>query len=319
MFELRDLWPESIRAVGAMEQSRLLDWLERLELYLYRKADLIVSVTRSFRDDLDRRGIDPAKVVVITNGVDAERFRPSPKDEALVAELGLRDKFVAGYIGTHGMAHGLETILDAASILQATPGGERFRFLLIGDGASKEKLKATSRTLGLHNVQFIDTVSKDQIARYWSLLDTSIIHLRKNDLFKTVIPSKLFECMAMGIPVLHGVEGESAQIVADEAVGLTFEPEDPQALVAAMQRLSDDDALRSSLSEAGRRGASHYDRKALARQMLEDVEGLFVVLGPGSNEACARLSASNSQHYFQLGGSGSNEGAFGGRPSNVRV
>lgn len=267
VFELRDLWPESIKAVGAMQESAVIRWLEKLELFLYRRAALIVSVTNSFRDTLARRGIDAAKIQVITNGVDIARFTPRPKDAALEAELGLAGCFVAGYIGTHGMAHALETLLEAAARLQvAAPG--RFHFILLGDGARKAELKALAVRLALGNVSFIDSVSKDEVARYWSLLDVSVIHLRRTELFTTVIPSKLFECMGMGLPVLHGVAGESAGIVEREGCGLVFEPENVDALVAGLLRLKTDAALRARLSESGLQAARSYDRATLAARML---------------------------------------------------
>ncbi|MCW5587181.1 MAG: glycosyltransferase family 4 protein [Chromatiales bacterium] len=202
VFELRDLWPESIKAVGAMRDSALIRLLERLELFLYRKAARIVCVTHSFRETLIRRGIDARRISVVTNGVDMTRFSPVPKDAELVAELGLAGKFVAGYVGTHGLAHHLETLLDAAGRLRTLPGGGVFHFILLGDGARKQALVEDAARRGLNNVTFIDSVPKDQVARYWSLLDVSVIHLRKTELFQTVIPSKLFECMGMGLPVL---------------------------------------------------------------------------------------------------------------------
>jgi len=272
VFELRDLWPESIRAVGAMKESKALDLLERLELFLYRQADLIVSVTWSFEDDLARRGVDTRSVRVITNGVDADRFRPQPKDEDLVDALGLTGKFVAGYIGTHGMAHGLETVLETAALMQKTPEGRQFRFMFLGDGARKAELVAKSREMGLDNTLFIDSVPKEEVVRYWSLLDVSIIHLKKSDLFKSVIPSKLFECMAMGIPVAHGVEGESARIVEAEKVGLCFEPENPTALKDLLFSLHTDGALMRRLQERGPEAARHYDRSSLAQKMLRELE-----------------------------------------------
>lgn len=271
VFELRDLWPESIKAVGAMKESRLLRWLEKVELFLYRRAARIVSVTHSFRTTLQRRGIDAAKIDVITNGVDIARFTPRPKDEALVQQLGLQGKFVAGYVGTHGMAHALETLLDAAQRIQNLPDGDRFRFLLLGDGARKAALVERARELGLRNVVFVDSVAKDEVARYWSLLDVSIIHLRRTELFSTVIPSKLFECMGMGLPVLHGVAGESAGIVEREGVGIVFEPENVGQLVDGMLRMSSDDPLRARLRERGLEAARRYDRSALADEMLRSL------------------------------------------------
>ena len=281
VFELRDLWPESIRAVGAMKDSFALRLLERLELFLYRKAAAVVSVTHSFRDNLMRRGIDGGKICVVTNGVDAGRFRPRPKDAELARRLGLEGRFVAGYIGTHGMAHALETLLEAAAMLRARADGEGFRILLLGDGASKPALVARAKEMGLDNVLFVDSVPKDEVVRYWSLLDVAVIHLRRTELFTTVIPSKLFECMGMGIPVLHGVAGESAGIVAREDVGIVFEPENAAALCEGLLRLRDDAELYRRCSDNGIAAARRYDRAALALAMLDMLEGLCRRRGGG--------------------------------------
>lgn len=272
IFELRDLWPESIRTVGAMKRERLLDALERVERFLYRKATAIVCVTHAFRRNLVARGIDPGKIHVVTNGVDSARFSPQPKDAALVEALGLRDCFVAGYVGTHGLAHALGTLLDAAGLLAADPAGHDVRFLLIGDGAQRAALKREAERRGLTNLRFLDSVPKAQVARYWSLLDVSLIHLRRSDLFKTVIPSKLFECMAMGLPILHGVEGESAEIVDRHEIGLTFPPEDHRALASRILALRDDPSWRQRLAGNGPPAARLYDRAALAQAMLKVIE-----------------------------------------------
>lgn len=274
VFELRDLWPESIRAVGAMKESKVLDWLEKVELFLYRKANAVVSVTSAFRDNLIRRGIDGDKIHVVTNGVDISRFNPREKDAELVRTLGLEGNFVAGYIGTHGMAHALETLLEAAAKLKARPDGDRYRILLLGDGARKAELVAQARSMGLDNVLFVDSVSKDEVVRYWSLLDVSIIHLRKTELFTTVIPSKLFECMGMGIPVLHGVAGESAGIVEKEGAGIVFEPENAEALCEGLVRLAQDADLYAQCRANALAGARNYDRSALARKMLGVLNGV---------------------------------------------
>jgi len=272
VFELRDLWPESIRAVGAIGNSRLLDVLERVELFLYHKAARIVSVTYSFKRNLISRGVNANKVIVVTNGVDVSRFRPQPRDEVLAAQLGLQGMFIAGYIGTHGLAHGLETLLEAARRLQDNPNGGDVRFLMLGDGANKAKLVEKAQAMGLVNVVFVSSVPKEQVVRYWSLLDVSIIHLKKTELFTTVIPSKLFECMGMGIPVLHGVAGESAEIVESEKCGQVFEPENADALCAGILMLKQQPALREKLRNNGLVAAGRYDRHQLARKMLDEIE-----------------------------------------------
>jgi glycosyltransferase involved in cell wall biosynthesis len=272
VFELRDFWPESIKAVGAMQDSILLRCLERLELFLYRRASRIVVVTHSFMQTLILRGIDHAKIDVVTNGVDLGTFEPQSKDADLQKELCLEGNFVAGYIGTHGMAHGLETLLDAATILMQTPGAQDIRILFLGDGARKASLVASAKTRKLDNVLFLDTVPKAQVSRYWSLLDVSIIHLRKIELFGTVIPSKLFECMGMGIPVLHGVSGESADIVAREHVGDVFESENAHELAEGILRMHGDPSRHGILRQNSLKAARRYDRKHLAMQMLAVLE-----------------------------------------------
>lgn len=279
VFELRDLWPEAIRAVGALHNKRILSWLERLELFLYRKARAVVAVTESFKDDLTTRGIDSTKIRVVTNGVDLFRFTPGPKDKNLLRKLRLQGKLVVGYVGTHGMAHALHTVLEAADLVRKCPSGYSIHILFLGNGACRNALKSQAAAQGLDNVSFIDTVPKEQVALYWSLLDIAIIHLKKADLFKTVIPSKLFESMAMGIPVLHGVMGESARIVEVERVGLLFEPENAQDLCEKLLFLAANPTIREDLGRQGRRAAFHFDRTLLARQMLKVLEEVATVRG----------------------------------------
>lgn len=269
VFELRDIWPESIRAVGAMKKNTTISLLEKVEIFLYRRADAIVSVTQSFRNSLIHRGVAGAKIHVVLNGVDSAQFSPREPDIELIDRYGLEGKFVAGYIGTHGLAHGLDTLLDAAKMLKNSPDENRFRFIFLGDGARKESLVTRARDEELDNVIFLDSVPKDQVARYWSLLNVSVIHLKREKLFTTVIPSKIFECMSMEIPILHGVEGESADIVLKEDVGVLFEPENPTALIASLARLADDKSLHVRLKKNGSVAARRYNRSAQARKMLK--------------------------------------------------
>lgn len=274
IFELRDIWPESIKVVGAMKSPHVIALLERLELFLYRKADRIVSVTNAFKKSLGDRGVDTSKINVVTNGVDVSRFSHKPKDPELLATLGLDGAFVVGYIGTHGLAHGLNTVIEAASELERSTPSSGIRFLLLGDGAEKAKLRARAEQMDLSNILFVDSVSKDEVARYWSILDVSIIHLRKDPLFETVIPSKIFECMGMGIPIAHGVRGESAVIIETSRSGLTFEPESVADLISVINRLEGDPALRSELSKNGRESAKRFDRGVLASKMLDVIDGV---------------------------------------------
>tara|TARA_R110000850_G_C9919536_1_gene461280 strand:+ start:192 stop:1418 length:1227 start_codon:yes stop_codon:yes gene_type:complete len=268
VFELRDIWPESIRAVGAMKESRLLNMLEKLELFLYRRAKAVISVTHSFKRNLIGRGIDGNKIHVVTNGVDANRFHPIEKNAALQAELRIEGCFVAGYIGTHGMAHALDTLLDAAAILQDDPQTQHIRILFLGHGAARDGLVARAKALGLKNVIFRASVPRDAVPAYWSVLDVALIHLRRTKLFTTVIPSKMFECMGMGIPIVLGVEGEAAEIVRQSAAGVTFEPENSRQLADKLKTLSNEQNQLKQMSLAGVAAAQKYDRATLAHAML---------------------------------------------------
>lgn len=272
VFELRDLWPESIKAVGAMRQSSVITVLEKLELFLYRRAAMIVAVTNAFKRNLVSRGIDGAKIEVVTNGVDLSRFAAGTKDAALTTQFGLEGCFVAGYVGTHGMAHALETLADAAELLERDHAELNIRILFIGGGAAKAGLVSYVESKAVKSVILLDSVSKDEIPRYWSLLDCSIIHLRNTPLFSTVIPSKMFESFGCGIPVVLGVVGEAADILAASGAGVTFEPENAADLAKALVELATDSAKRKQLSLNGTIAARQYDRAQLAGAMLIHLE-----------------------------------------------
>src|SRR5581483_10099012 len=199
VFELRDLWPASIVAVGAMRRGFAIRLLEKIELFLYRRARAIVAVTHAFKDDLVARGIDAEKIAVVVNGVDLERYAPAARDAALAAEFGIGARFAVGYIGTHGMAHALDKVLAAAERLR---GRDDLVFFFAGGGAERAHVEAIVHERELANVRLVPRQPKETMPRLWSLCDLAIIPLRDSPVFATVIPSKLFECMGMGVPVL---------------------------------------------------------------------------------------------------------------------
>lgn len=272
VFELRDLWPESIKAVGAMRESFAIRLLERIEMFLYRQAGLIVAVTHGFKQRLIERGISAEKISVVTNGADLRRFSPMPRDPALADSLGLTGKFVVGYIGTHGMAHGLGTLLDAARLLEQDPATSNVRLLLVGAGADKKRLLDKARDMHLGNVVFVDAVPKHEVARYWALLDVSVLHLLDKELFSTVIPSKLFESMAMGVPVLSSVPGETRGMVEKADVGLHFQAEDPGALADLVRGLIAEPERLAQLRSTCPVSAGNFDRRVLAARMLDQIK-----------------------------------------------
>jgi len=264
IMEVRDIWPESIRAVNAMKSSKVLDWLEKLELFLYKKAGKIIVVTDTFKDLIASRGIDKEKIEVVKNGVYLDKFKPISKDLRLLSKLALRDKFVIGYIGTHGMAHKLGFILDAITGMD-----ENIHFLFIGDGSEKQKLLLKKEKLGLKNITFIAFVSKQEIQKYISITDVALVPLKKSETFKTVIPSKIFENAAMQKPVLLGVEGESKKIIEKYKAGLCFVPENKDSFVMQLNRLYSDKALYERCQKGCEDLAYDFNRKKKAMEMLE--------------------------------------------------
>lgn len=269
IFELRDIWPESIKAVGAMQESWLSRTIERVELFLYIKATRIVALTNAFKKTLIERGIAENKIDVVTNGVDLNLFQARPKNTQLLKKLGLENQFIAGYIGTLGLAHGLDTLLEAAQILQTIPEGQQIKLLFLGDGARKAVLKKRAHVENFNNVVFIDTVKKADVPEYWSILDVSIIHLKKDPLFEKVIPSKLFESMAMGIPVIHGVAGESAELVRNSQSGVIFESENAQQLAQCLLAVKVNSERYLNLKKNATQAAKIYNRNEIAERMRQ--------------------------------------------------
>ena len=270
IMEVRDLWPESIKTVGAMKDNAFIRYFEKEEKWCYKSARKIVVVTDSFKKTLIERGVPAEKIEVVKNGANRELFKPLPKDEELINTLALNGKKVIGYIGTHGMAHKLDFILQCAKNLQ----DKNYHFLFIGSGAEKENLVSLKDKFGLKNVTMLDSVPKAEVSRYISILDLSLINLRKSDLFKTVIPSKIFENAGMEIPIIMGVEGEAQIIIEHYGAGLCFEPENETDFLKKLSMLLDDSALYQKCQEGCRRLSVDFDRKNLADKMLKVIEAL---------------------------------------------
>ena len=288
ILEIRDLWPESVVAVGGMKRGPIIRLLEALEMFAYRNADAIVPVTDSFERYMIGKGIAAAKIHVIKNGVDASVYRPHAGTNPLRTELGLDGKFVAAYFGTHGMAHKLETLLEAAGLLRDHPD---IVFLLIGDGAERQRLLGLRDAQGLSNVKMLDQQPKSKMPLLWDLAAVSVVHLKKSPVFKTVIPSKIFESMAMEKPVLIGVEGESAEIIGKAGAGICVEPENAAQLASAVLRLAGDPDTLRSMGERGRAFViDNFDRdrlamryEALIGRVVSGLEKILLVAGARPN------------------------------------
>ncbi len=268
IMEIRDLWPESVKSVSVVDDSLFFRFFEWLELRLYKNATRLVTVTDTFKKKISSRGINPDKIDVVKNGANLELYKPKEKNQSLVNQLHLHDKFVVGYIGTHGMAHKLDFILE--SIKELTDSS--IHFLMIGDGAEKEKLLNLAKELNLTNVSFLDSITKQEVPEYLSIIDVALVPLRKNDTFKTVIPSKIFESASMLKPILLGVEGESQQIIEQFNAGLCFEPENKQDFIKKLMILKNDAESYKKYQQGCELLATKFDRKVKAIDMLNVIK-----------------------------------------------
>lgn len=276
VFEVRDLWPESLAAVGAGgEGSALHRVLGAIAGFLYRRAARIVVVTPAFKDHLIRHWQVPEqKISIVENGAETDLFHSDPSARELRKTMEVDDRFLVCYIGTMGMAHGLETLIAAAEELQtALP---KAMFLLIGEGAEKERTVELASARGLTNVRFLGQQSRDRIPGYISASDVCLVMLKKTELFKTVIPTKLLEYMSCERPVIVAVDGQARKLVEEAGAGVFVEPENTRALVEAIIALSADPQRRELLGVNGRKYiVAHLSRERTAQDytaVLQDLK-----------------------------------------------
>ena len=272
-YEIQDMWPETLRATGMMNSERALALVDRFAKWVYKRAAAIRVISPGFRDDLLRKGVAPEKVRVISNWVDTGFYKPVEPDLELARELGLAGRFNIVYAGAIGLAQGLDTVLDAASLLQDLPG---LQFVLIGDGVEAPRLKKITQARQLQNVRFLGRYPVDAMPGFYALADVLLIHLRDDPLFRITIPHKTITCLASGKPMLAAVEGDAAEMVRSAGAGLTCPPSDPKALAdAARQFFTMASAERDEMGQNGRRIACElYGREYLVGQIGQMLEAV---------------------------------------------
>lgn len=266
VFEVRDLWPESVVKLGVLKNKAIIGILEFFEMFYYRKAAKVVVVTKSFKDTLISRGINEDKIEVITNGAD-DRFIALPSNEEIEQlrdSYNLKNKFVVLYAGTHGMSHALEKIIDAADLLK---GYEDITFLFVGEGAEKKNIIEHAQQLGIKNVQFLPGQPKELMPKIYGLADVCVVSLKNLELFDKVIPSKIFEIMACNKPIIASLKGESKELLLAANCSLVVELENSQEIAKAILILAKDKDYKNNLANNGRKFVlRHYTRQSLAQK-----------------------------------------------------
>jgi len=284
VLEVRDLWPESLVAVGVGDaDSALHRVLGRIAGFLYRQSDHMVVVTPAFEQYLaERWRVPQEKMSVVPNGVQASIFSPRRTNSDLRAELGLTEKFVVSFIGTLGLAHGLETLISAAEKCQVEQPA--IAFLVVGDGADRQRIMELAKSKRLGNITFVPQQLRERIPDYISTSDACLVLLKKSEVFETVIPTKMLEFMSCARPVILGVEGQAREIIERSNAGLCIPPENSAALCDAILRLRNEDWLRERLGCSGREYiVRNFSRDRTASIYLDVLNE--VTAGAGVSEA----------------------------------
>jgi glycosyltransferase involved in cell wall biosynthesis len=283
VFEVRDLWPESLEAVGVSQKGSLLfRVLGKIAGLLYRRSDHIVVVTQAFKEHLQLHWKVPAeKISVVVNGVDEHFFHPQIADPAILREFQVEDCFVVGYIGTIGNAHGVETLVETARLLQQSDPG--IAILVVGEGADKQKLERLVAESRLENIRIFPGQPRQRIPAIVAASQVCLVLLRKSELFKTVIPTKMLEFMSCGRALAAGLEGESAELIKNADAGICVTPDDATALAEAILLMKNQPKLAQQFGDHGRefivsrlsRQSTASEYRALLRQFCSVSERSF--------------------------------------------
>jgi hypothetical protein len=269
LLEVRDLWPDSIVALDMMRaRNPFVRLLRFVENRLYRSASRIVTTNAGLRARLIARGVPAAKIGVVPNGVDATEFKPRPPPQALIEKYGLTGRFVVGYIGTQGLAHDLQSVIKAAERLRNAD----VAFLFVGDGAQHQTLVRHVRERKLDNFHFVRSVPPDEVPDHIAACDVLLVPLKRTATLSDTMPSKIFEIAAMERPMVIGAEGIAADLVRSHGAGLTVEPENVPALLAAIERLRHEPGLAASMQPGCRALADDFSRDKFAGQMLDEIK-----------------------------------------------
>ena len=272
ILEIRDLWPESIVALGAINKNHyIINILYKIAKYIYKKSELIVVVTKTFKEYLVDMGIKEDKIIIIENGFNFDSsLKPNKSIEAIKEKYNItNNNFTVSYIGTIGMSHGIKIIVDAAQLIKDV------NFLIVGEGAQKKSLQKIVKVKKITNVLFIDNIDWQEIVNINQIISVNLIHLRNLDLFKTVIPSKIFESMALKKPILAGLIGESLDIIKQSRSGLEVISENPNSLVQNILKMKNDQSLCDELADNGfKLVQKRYNRKILAQKMIKRISNL---------------------------------------------
>ncbi|MFQ5905670.1 MAG: glycosyltransferase family 4 protein [bacterium] len=272
IFWLNDLHPETAIQLGVLRNRFLIRMLTFLELFLYRKAEKVVVATKGIGENIIGRGVPRAKVEFIPTGVDTSLFDPSKRRDSIRNELKLEDRFLVLYAGTIGFLQDIVTIIEAARILR---DNDQIVFLLVGGGPEKERMAQLSKDYSLENVLFVEIQPRHRLPSFIAAADVVVASLKKWKLFRGALPTKLFEAMAMGVPVICAISGEAEEMIEESGAGVCVEPQNPEEMAKAILRLFGEASTNRSKGEKARDYVEkHYSRSKTVAQVEQMLAGL---------------------------------------------
>ena len=276
VLEVRDIWPESIAATtGMSSNSFIYKFFELIEKIIYKLSTRIVVFTYSFKENLIKKGISDKKLDVVINGANLSLFKEPVNDIDLELSLGLENKFVVGYMGTHGLSHDLLNAVRAAGILKDSS----VHFLFLGEGAEKAKMISLAKSLKATNIHFIDRQAREDLPKYWGFIDVGLVHLKNDPIFETVIPSKIFETIASGRPIIYcGPNSDGSNLIIEYQCGIISKPDDPQDLASKIIKLKDNPDLYKTLAINGKKASFNFSREIQAKKTLDSLKKAIEII-----------------------------------------
>jgi colanic acid biosynthesis glycosyl transferase WcaI len=268
VYEIQDMWPETVAATGMVSARLAVDWLAKLAQFVYRRAAAITVISPGFKRNLIAKGVPSEKIHVVPNWANEEVYRPVSPEPALADQYELTGRFNIIYGGNLGAAQAMDSVLAAAALLRDLPG---IQFVLIGDGVAEAALRQQATEQGLSNVRFIGRQPPERMPYFFALADVLLVHLRRDPLFEITIPGKTIAYLACGRPILCVVAGDAADVVRDAGAGVACPPQDPAALAQAVRDLHAMAAeQREAMGKAGRRAfLANYTRAVLVGRYEE--------------------------------------------------
>lgn len=269
ILDIRDLWPESAVVLGELSNQKLIKFIEKIERFLYKKAEAIVAVTKGILNYIYNLGVTDHKLFFIPNGTIPEIFDPKYNDPSLKSKIGLDNKFIVCFAGNHGLAQGLETVIESAKLLQNDPD---ITFLFIGEGPAKNRLIEMKNENKLSNVLFLPKISLNKIAYYINMSDVMLVTLKKADIFLGALPSKMFDYMCCAKPIIITIDGEAHELIEKAKAGIFVEPGNAEELANAILKLKNN---RYICQEYGKNGRNFVLNGYVRAQQAVKLENLM--------------------------------------------